>query len=121
VAVDNLKRSLRDRARRAIEARGAHSGAPTLFADLNPIEKAFSKVKTFLRSAEPRTLDETSTAIWAALRPSRRGMPPAGLHESGQPASDSGAARSCHCWLPSACPIVDMPCRFAASLEQGRN
>jgi transposase len=69
VVVDNLKVHYSDRARRAIEARGAQLWyLPAYSPDLNPIEEAFSKVKAFLRSAEPRTLDEHSTAIWAALR-----------------------------------------------------
>jgi transposase len=69
VVVDNLKVHYSDRARRAIEARGAQLGdLPPYSPDLNPIEEAFSKVTTFLRSAQPRTLDEHSTAIWAALR-----------------------------------------------------
>jgi transposase len=69
VAVDNLQVHYSDRARAAIEARGAQLWyLPSYSPDLNPIEEAFSKVKTFLRSAAPRTLDEHSTAIWAALR-----------------------------------------------------
>jgi transposase len=69
VVVDNLKVHYSDRARRAIEARGAQLWyLPAYSPDLNPIEEAFSKVKAFLRSAEPRTLDAHSTAIWAALR-----------------------------------------------------
>jgi transposase len=69
VVVDNLKVHYSDRAREAIEARGAQLWyLPPYSPDLNPIEEAFSKVKAFLRSAAPRTLDEHSTAIWAALR-----------------------------------------------------
>jgi transposase len=69
VVVDNLKVHYSDRAREAIEARGAQLWyLPPYSPDYNPIEEAFSKVKTFLRSAAPRTLDEHSTAIWAALR-----------------------------------------------------
>jgi len=69
VVVDNLKVHYSDRARRAIEARGAQLWyLPPYSPDLNPIEEAFSKVKTCLRRAEPRTLDQHSTAIWAALR-----------------------------------------------------
>ncbi len=69
VVVDNLKVHYSDRARAAIEARGAQLWyLPPYSPDLNPIEEAFSKVKTFLRSAQPRTLDDHSTAIWAALR-----------------------------------------------------
>jgi transposase len=69
VVVDNLKVHYSDRARAAIEAQGAHLWyLPPYSPDLNPIEEAFSKVKTFLRTAAPRTLAEHSTAIWAALR-----------------------------------------------------
>lgn len=69
VIVDNLKVHYSDRAREAIEERGAQLWyLPPYSPDLNPIEEAFSKVKTALRAAEPRTLDEHSTAIWAALR-----------------------------------------------------
>ena len=68
VVADNLQVHSSDRARAAIEAMGAHLWhLPPYSPDLNPIEAAFSKVKTFLRSAEPRTLDAHSTAIWAAL------------------------------------------------------
>jgi len=69
VVVDNLKVHYSDRAKAAIEARGAHLWyLPPYSPDLNPIEEAFSKVKAFLRSAGPRTLEDHSTAIWAALR-----------------------------------------------------
>jgi hypothetical protein len=68
VVVDNLKVHYSDRAREAIEARGAELWyLPPYSPDYNPIEEAFSKVKTALRSAAPRTLDDHSTAIWAAL------------------------------------------------------
>ena len=69
VVLDNLKVHYSDRAREAIEAQGAHLWfLPPYSPDYNPIEEAFSKLKTALRSAEPRTLDDHSTAIWAALR-----------------------------------------------------
>jgi transposase len=69
VVADNLKVHYSDRARQAIEARGAHLWhLPPYSPDFTPIEEAFSKVKTFLRTAEPRTLEAHSTAIWAALR-----------------------------------------------------
>jgi transposase len=69
VVVDNLKVHYSDRARAAIEACGAQLWyLPAYSPDLNPIEEAFSKVKTSLRSAAPRTTDEHSTALWAALR-----------------------------------------------------
>jgi transposase len=69
VVVDNLRVHDSDRARAAIEARGAHLWfLPPYSPDLNPIEEAFSKIKAFLRSAAPRTLEDHSTAVWAALR-----------------------------------------------------
>jgi transposase len=69
VVADNLTVHSSDRARDAIEARGAQLWfLPPYSPDLNPIEEAFSKVKAFLRTAEPRTLEAHSTAIWAALR-----------------------------------------------------
>ena len=40
---------------------------PAYSPDLNPIEKMWSKVKQFLRSAEARTWEELQTAIAAAL------------------------------------------------------
>ena len=69
VIIDNLTVHYSDRARAAIEERGAHLWyLPPYSPDYTPIEEAFSKVKTFLRSAAPRTLEDHSTAIWAALR-----------------------------------------------------
>jgi len=49
-----------------------HAGAQVLFLpayspDLNPIEKMWSKVKSLLRGAEPRTLADLITAIGQAL------------------------------------------------------
>ncbi len=69
VVADNLQVHYSDRARAAIEATGAQLWfLPPYSPDLSPIEEAFSKVKTFLRTAEPRTLEAHSTALWAALR-----------------------------------------------------
>lgn len=69
VVADNLKVHYSERARAAIEARGAQLWhLPPYSPDYNPIEEAFSKAKTFLRAAAPRTLDDHSTAVWAALR-----------------------------------------------------
>jgi transposase len=69
VVADNRKVHSSDRARAASEARGAPLWhLPPSSPDLNPIEDACSKVKAFLRTAEPRTLDAHSPAIWAALR-----------------------------------------------------
>ena len=69
VVVDNLKVKYTDRAKAAIEARGAQLWyLPPYSPDLNPIEEAFSKIKTGLRTIGPRTLETHSTAIWATLR-----------------------------------------------------
>jgi transposase len=69
VVADNLTVHHSERARAAIEAQGAQLWhLPPYSPDLNPIEEAFSKVKTFLRTAEPRTLEDHSTAVWAALK-----------------------------------------------------
>jgi transposase len=69
VVVDNLKAHDSDRARAAIEERGATLRyLPPYSPDFNPIEEAFSKVKAFLRSAAPRTPEDHAIAVWAALR-----------------------------------------------------
>jgi transposase len=69
VVVDNLKVHYSDRAREAIEARGAQLWyLPAYSPDLTPIEEAFSKLKAALRTSGPRTVEAHSTAIWAALR-----------------------------------------------------
>ena len=69
VVVDNLKVHSSDRARAAIEARGASRWyLPPYSPDLNPIEESFSKLTAFLRRAATRTLEDHSTAIWAGLR-----------------------------------------------------
>src|SRR5688572_6100381 len=66
VVVDNLKVHDSDRAKAAIEAKGAHLWyLPTYSPDLNPIEEAFSKFKAALRTSAPRTVEAHSTAVWA--------------------------------------------------------
>lgn len=68
VAMDNLRQHHSDYVREAIEAREASLRfLPSYSPDLNPIEEAFSKVKTLLRSAEARTHESLVAAIWAAL------------------------------------------------------
>lgn len=68
VVADNLSAHHSDRARAAIEARGAHFWhLPPYSPDFNPIEEAFSKVKQFLRRAEARTDDALRAATWAAF------------------------------------------------------
>ena len=68
VVADNLRAHHSDRARAAIEARGAYFWhLPAYSPDLNPIEEAFSKLKAFLRRARARTDDALRAATWAAL------------------------------------------------------
>jgi transposase len=68
VVADNLRAHHSERARAAIEARGAHFWhLPAYSPDCNPIEEAFSKVKAFLRRARARTDDALRDATWAAL------------------------------------------------------
>lgn len=69
VVLDNLRQHQSERVRRAIEARGAELWfLPAYSPDLNPIEEAFSKVKTWLRTAAARVHEALVPAIWAALR-----------------------------------------------------
>lgn len=69
VVVDNLKVHYSDRAKAAIEARGAQLWyLPAYSPDLTPIEEAFSKFKAALRTCGPRTVEAHSAAVWAALR-----------------------------------------------------
>ena len=68
VVADNLRAHHSERARAAIEARGAHFWhLPPYSCDLNPIEEAFSKVKAALRRAKARTDEALRSATWAAL------------------------------------------------------
>jgi transposase len=69
VVMDNLRQHQGARTRALIEARGAELWfLPTYSPDLNPIEEAFSKVKTLLRTAAARTHETLVAAIWTALR-----------------------------------------------------
>ena len=68
VVADNLRAHHSERARAAIEARGAHFWhLPAYSPDCNPIEEAFSKLKAALRRAKARTDDALRAATWAAL------------------------------------------------------
>lgn len=68
VIADNLTAHRSERARAAIEQRGARFlPLPAYSPDFNPIEEAFSKVKQFLRRAEARTDDDLRAATWAAF------------------------------------------------------
>ena len=66
VIMDNLSSHKVTGVRSAIEAAGAHLlYLPPYSPDLNPIEMAFSKVKSLLRAKALRTMDE----LWKALGP----------------------------------------------------
>jgi len=69
VVLDNLAPHKTPAIVAAIEAVGAEAWfLPPYSPDLNPIEKMWSKVKQFLRSAKARTEDALLKAIAAALR-----------------------------------------------------
>ena len=64
VILDNLNVHKSPRAAQAIRAKGAWVlFLPRYSPDLNPIEKAFSKLKTLLRKAKARTYDD----LWKAV------------------------------------------------------
>jgi len=68
VVMDNLTSHKTVRVRQAIEARGASVLLlPPYSPDLNPIEKAWSKIKTLLRKAAKRTVESLWDAIGVAL------------------------------------------------------
>lgn len=68
VVMDNLAPHKNETTLRLIEKTGASACfLPAYSPDLNPIEKMWSKVKQFLRSAEARTGEELQAAIAAAL------------------------------------------------------
>ena len=68
VVMDNLSPHNHDPTLQLIEKTGAAVRfLPAYSPDLNPIEKMWSKVKQFLRSAEARTGEELQQAIAAAL------------------------------------------------------
>jgi transposase len=63
VVLDNLSSHKSAKARQAIKAKGAHLFfLPPYSPDLNPIEQMFAKLKTLIRKAEARTVDE----LWQA-------------------------------------------------------
>ena len=67
--MDNLQQHRGARTRELIEARGAELWfLPSYSPDLNPIEEAFSKLKTLLRQAAARTHEALAAAIWAGLK-----------------------------------------------------
>jgi transposase len=65
VVMDNLPAHKGSEVRRAIEAAGASlCYLPPYSPDFNPIENAFSKLKTILRKAAARTID----GLWDTIR-----------------------------------------------------
>ena len=68
VVMDNLSSHKRSEVRIAIEAAGAELRyLPPYSPDLNPIEKAFSKLKAKLRAAEKRTIPELQKYLGEVL------------------------------------------------------
>ena len=68
VVMDNLKAHKVAGIREAIEARGARlEYLPPYSPDLNPIEKCWSKVKTYLRRVKARTREALEAALKEAL------------------------------------------------------
>lgn len=69
VVMDNLSVHKVDRVRELIEGAQARLlYLPPYSPDLNPIEKAWSKFKQFLRSAKARTAEALDQAVTAALQ-----------------------------------------------------
>jgi transposase len=68
VVMDNLSAHKGDRLRELIEARGCELlYLPPYSPDLNPIEEAFSKMKTLLRKAAARTREALIEALGEAI------------------------------------------------------
>jgi transposase len=68
VVMDNLSSHKRAAVRRAIESAGAELRfLPPYSPDLNPIEKAFSKLKAKLRAVQKRTIPELEEYLGEAL------------------------------------------------------
>jgi transposase len=69
VVMDNLAAHKGAAVERAIKAAGAELRyLPAYSPDLNPIEKMFSKLKTYLRKAAARTVDRLYEAMGDGLR-----------------------------------------------------
>jgi transposase len=69
VVMDNLPSHMVSGVREAIEAAGAAPWyLPPYSPDLNPIEKAWSKVKSVIRSITPTTTQQLYRAVGQALR-----------------------------------------------------
>jgi transposase len=69
VVMDNLSAHKQERVRELIEARGCQlQYLPPYSPDLNPIEPAWSKVKTYLRALKARTQEALEAGVSAALK-----------------------------------------------------
>ena len=69
VVLDNLSCHKGDEIRKMIEAAGCELWAlPPYSPDFNPIEKMWSKIKEFLRSAKARCTEELDRAVAAGLK-----------------------------------------------------
>jgi transposase len=69
VVLDNLIVHKHPQVQAAIEAAGAQVRfLPPYSPDFNPIELAFAKLKAFLRAARPRSFDEVTALVAAALK-----------------------------------------------------
>lgn len=68
VVMDNLSVHKTDRVRELIEAQARLLSLPPYLPDLNPIEKAWSKFKQFLRSGKARTQEALDAAVTEALK-----------------------------------------------------
>ena len=69
VVMDNLSAHKHPQVRRLIEQTGAHLlYLPPYSPDLNPIEKAWAKLKQLLRAAKARTKEALDQAIAEALK-----------------------------------------------------
>jgi transposase len=67
--MDNLSAHKQERVRELIEARGCQlQYLPPYSPDLNPIEPAWSKVKTHLRAFKARTQEALEAGVSAALK-----------------------------------------------------
>jgi transposase len=68
VVMDNLSAHKAQRVRELIEARGARLVyLPPYSPDFNPIERCWSKIKTYLRAAKARTSERLDEAIKSAF------------------------------------------------------
>jgi len=90
VVMDDLACHKTAEVARLIAAAGARVRyLPAYSPDLNPIERLFSKLKAYLRSAKPRTVDAVIEAMGEALRAVRPSDIRGGFAHSGYPTTPS--------------------------------